>query len=149
MKSFCALRQLIEVSLFERLGERVEQRPDVPRLECVMWRFSPFMKHRRNEPVEAHANIAGANEEIMCLGIFDFSRLGCADAFILVVPLVYKKAGRPFHQLRQITIDEASVLSSEYDPFRKRQIGAPLTADQPFPARLSSAVSGHLAIAEC
>jgi hypothetical protein len=67
-------------------------------------------------------HIACTNDEIMSLGILDTGFFVCADPLVLVVPLSEQQADRPFHQLRQITIDEASVLPGELDLASKRQI---------------------------
>ena len=55
MEGFRAFRQLCEIPIFQRFRERIKERPHVPPLECVMFRLAPFMQHRRDQTIGAHA----------------------------------------------------------------------------------------------
>lgn len=48
LQSFSALRQLIQVPILQGLGERIEQTPNIPGLECIETKFTPFMDDRAN-----------------------------------------------------------------------------------------------------
>jgi hypothetical protein len=57
MEGLGAFGQFGEVPVFQGLGERVEQAPDVTTLKGIMTGLSPFMKHIRDQTVGAHADI--------------------------------------------------------------------------------------------
>ncbi len=64
MECLGAFRKLLEVAL-QHFGERIEQAPDVPRLEFLMTWLTPFMQHQRNVPVGAGTDIQSTNQEIV------------------------------------------------------------------------------------
>jgi len=53
MEGFGAFGQFGEVSVFQGLGERVEQAPDVTTLKGIMTGLAPFMKHFLDQTVGA------------------------------------------------------------------------------------------------
>jgi len=75
VKSLSALRQLVQVPVFEGFGERVEQQPDVALFEFLMTRFTPFMKHCRDKAVGAHTDIAGPDDEVAGFSVVDLGFL--------------------------------------------------------------------------
>src|SRR5688500_15156387 len=81
-----SLRQLLAVPLLQRLGERVEQRPDRPPLELFMPRLPPLLQDFGDVRVGANAHVDGANHKIMHRLVVDFGLLVGADAGVLVMP---------------------------------------------------------------
>lgn len=57
MKCQGSLGQLGQRRLFQRLGERVKERPDVPGIECFMPRLPPFGQHVRDVAVGTDPSI--------------------------------------------------------------------------------------------
>lgn len=95
MESFCAFRELLETSLFERLRKRIEQAPDVPPLKRTMFRLSPLMQHIGDQTIGAHTDIHRANDQVMGPGIVDVRFFVGSDAFVLIVPFRQEVTDRP------------------------------------------------------
>ena len=49
--------------------------------------FTPFVEHRRDEPIAAHTDITSPDDEVMGFGVFDDDFLVGCDALVLVMPL--------------------------------------------------------------
>ena len=63
MQSLRPLGQLRQVSVFQCLGEGIEQRPDVARFEGGMPWLAPLVKDTGNVAVGAHPDINAADDE--------------------------------------------------------------------------------------
>jgi len=83
MQRLGAFRQLREISFLERLGEGVEQAPHVPSCKSIMAWFTPFTQHRRNQPVAAHADIRGPDDQIVRINVGNFRLFVSGDPFVL------------------------------------------------------------------
>jgi hypothetical protein len=115
VKGFGAFRQLGEVAVLQRFGERVEQAPDVALLEGVVPRFAPFVKHGRDQSIGANADISGPDDEVMGFDVGDGRLFVGGDAFVLIVPFGKQKADGTADQLRQVADNETGVFASEFD----------------------------------
>jgi|GEM_PF-5197430 len=83
MKSFRAFGQLCQVP-FQRLCERVKQRPDVPPFKCIMGRLTPLMQHLGDQTIGAHADIGSANDQVNWQSVND---TGSGTGYIFSVPI--------------------------------------------------------------
>ena len=64
--------------------------------------FTPFMEHRRNEPVAAHADITGPDDQVVGFGVVDLGFLVGFDPLVLVMPFGEEEADGTFSELREI-----------------------------------------------
>ena len=109
-----------------------------------MARFTPFMEHRSDEPIAAHPDITGADDQVMGFSLVDPEALVGRDAIILVVPFGEQQADGAFRELRQVAIDEPRVLASELDLTTEGEIVADehgSTSDDPSRKRLVVGIS--------
>ena len=113
MKGLCALGQLSQVPVLQRLREGVKQAPHVPPLKRIMTGLAPFIEHRRDQSVRAHSDICGPDDQIMGFDVSDLGLLVFGDPGILIVPFCEEEANGAFDELRQITDDEPGVLAGE------------------------------------
>ena len=86
MKGFGAFRQFSEISVLQRLCERVEQAPDIALFKRIVSGFSPFVKHGWDETVGTHADIGGPDDEVVSFDVGDVRLFVSGDAFVLIVP---------------------------------------------------------------
>jgi len=84
--------------------------------------LAPFVEHGWNQTVAAHADIGGANDEVMGFDVGDVRFFVGGDAFVLIMPFGEQESDGATDQLRQITYDEPGVFAGEFDLARKRQI---------------------------
>ena len=86
--------------------------------------FAPFMEDRRDEPIAANADITGPNDEVVGFSLGDDDFLVGSDPLVLVMPLREQEADGTFSELREIPVDEPSVLASELHFTTEAQIVA-------------------------
>ncbi len=122
VKGFGAFGQFCEVAIFQRLRERIEERPDIPPLECIMAWLTPLMKDGWDEAVGAHSNIGGADDEVVGFDVGDFGFLVGGDAFVLIMPFGEQETYGTTDKLRQITHDEPGVFAGELDLSREGKV---------------------------
>ncbi len=115
MKGFGAFRQLGEVSIFQGLGECVEQAPDITTLKGIMSGLSPFMKHFGDQTVGAHADIGGSDDEVVGIGVRDLGFFVGGDAFVLIVPFREQETDGATDELGKVSDDEPGVFAGEFD----------------------------------
>lgn len=82
MQCLGAFRQFGKIAILQRHGERVEQAPHVASSKGIMAWLAPFIQHRGNQPVAAHADIRGPDDQIMRIDVGDlgFHRLAGREA---------------------------------------------------------------------
>ena len=115
MEGFGAFGQFGEVSVFQGLGERVEQAPDVTTLKGIMTGLSPFMKHFRDQTVGAHADIGRPDDEVVGFGVGDLGFFVGGDAFVLIVPFCEQETDGAADELGEVADDEPGVFAGEFD----------------------------------
>lgn len=71
--------------------------------------FTPFMENGRNQPVAAHTNIGGPDDEIVGVGVRNLGILVGRDAFVLMMPLCQQQADGAAHELGQVAKDVTGV----------------------------------------
>lgn len=106
-------REFDEVAL-QRLGERIEEAPDVPRLEGLMAWLAPFMQNQRNVTVGTDTDIQSTNHEIVGRAVVEVCELVARDAAILMVPALHQFAHGTLNETGQITYNEPGVLAGEF-----------------------------------
>ena len=121
MKGFCAAGQFDQVPL-ERLGEGVEEAPDVARLELFVTGFPPFPQDFRDRAVGYDADIAGPDHKVVRVAVVDVGQLVVGKPGVLVIPAVHQPADGGLDEAGQIPSDETGVFSGQFDLTRKRQI---------------------------
>ena len=114
VESFRAAGEFGEVA-FQRLGERIEEAPDVPGLELIIARHTPFMQHQRDLPIGADADIQGTNHEIVGCTVVEVGEFVAGDAAVVMVPALHQPAHGALNEAGQITHDEPGVLTDEFD----------------------------------
>ena len=122
MERFSAFRQLLEIPIFQRLRERIEETPNVSPFKCIMFGLTPFMKHAGDQTIRANANVHRANEQIMGFSVVDLCLFVGGDAGVLLMPFRHEFPNRPRNKLGQVTVDVAGVLPVEFDVSHERQI---------------------------
>ena len=115
MEGFGAFGQFGEVSVFQGLGERVEQAPDVTTFKGIMTGLSPFMKHFRDQTVGAHADIGRPDDEVVGFGVGDLGFFVGGDAFVLIVPFCEQETDGATDELGEVADDEPGVFAGEFD----------------------------------
>jgi hypothetical protein len=80
-----------------------------------MTRLSPFMKHWRDQTVGAHADIGGADDEVVGFNVGDLGFFVGGDAFVLIVPFCEEEADGATDQLGEVADDEPGVFAGEFD----------------------------------
>lgn len=123
VESFRAAGEFCEVAL-QRFGERIEEAPDVPGLECLMTWLTPFMQHQRDVAVGTNADVQRPNNEIMGRPVVEIGVLVAHDALILMMPAFHEFAHGALNEAGQITQDEPGVLAGEFDLPVKREVVA-------------------------
>ena len=83
MQCFRPARQDDEVAL-QRFGKRIEQRPHVAGCELLMAWLPPLVEHQRDVTVAAHADVEGADDQIVSRAVVEVGELVAADAFVVV-----------------------------------------------------------------
>lgn len=124
MESLRAFGQLGKVALLERLSERIEEAPDVARLERFMSGLPPLMEDGRNAAVAAHAYVHRADDEVVGGFVVDLRFLVGGDALVLIMPLRHELADGALGDLGQIAHDEPGVLPGEFHLAGKAQVVA-------------------------
>src|SRR3954471_14628931 len=99
MEGFGAARQFEKVAL-QRLRERIEQTPDVARLELFVTGFSPLVKHCGNLTIATHADIEGTDHQVMGGAVIKVGKLVVANAVILMMPAIHEFSDRALHETR-------------------------------------------------
>lgn len=115
VEGFGALGQFGEVSVFEGLGERVEQAPDVTTLKDIMTGLTPFMEDFRDQTVGAHADIGCTDDEVVGFGVGDLGLFVGGDAFVLIVPFGEQETDGVADELGEVADDEPGVFAGEFD----------------------------------
>ncbi len=115
MQGFGAFGQFGEIAILQEFGERVEQALHVAFLEGVMPWLAPFVQDGWDEAVAADADIGGADDQVMRLGIGDPGFFEGGNAFVLIMPLAHEQSDGALHQLRQVADDEPGVFAREFD----------------------------------
>lgn len=119
VEGFGAFGQFGEVSVFQGLGERVEQAPDVTTFKGIMTGLSPFMKHFRDQTVGANADIGRPDDEVVGFGVGDLGFFVGGDAFVLIVPFGEQETDGATDELGEVADDEPCVFAREFDLTRK------------------------------
>lgn len=115
VKGFGAFGQFSQVSVFQGLGECVEQAPDVSTLKGIMTGLSPFMKHFGDQTVGAHADIGRPDDEVVSFGVGDLGFFVGGDAFVLIVPFGEQETDGAADELGKVSDDEPGVFAGEFD----------------------------------
>ena len=124
VEGFGAFGQFGEVSVFQGLGERVEQAPDVTTFKGIMTGLSPFMKHFRDQTVGAHADIGRPDDEVVGFGVGDLGFFVGGDAFVLIVPFGEQETDGAADELGEVADDEPGVFAGEFDLTTEAEIVA-------------------------
>lgn len=115
MKRLSPFRELCETAVFESFREGVEEAPDTPLFKHRVSRFPPFLQHGGNEPVAAHSDVSGPDDQVVSGGVFNVGFLVGSNAFVLVMPFGHELTDGPFSDARKVSDDEPGVLSCEFD----------------------------------
>ena len=73
------------------------------------------MQHGWDETVAAHADIRGADDEVMGFNVGDLGFFVGSDAFVLIMPFGEQESDGATDQLRQVSHDESGVFAREFD----------------------------------
>ena len=116
------LGQFSKVAFLQGLSECVEQAPHVAFFKGIMPWLAPFMQHGWDETVAAHADIRGADDQVMSFDVGDFGFFVSCNAFVLIMPFGEQESDGAADQLRQIAHDEPRVFAREFDLATEAQI---------------------------
>ena len=122
MQRLRAFRQLRQIAFLQRFSERVEQAPHVSSFKGIMPWLAPLMQHGWDETVAAHADIRGADDQVMGFDVGDYRLLVGSDAFVLIMPFREQESDGTADKLRQIAHDEPCVFAREFDLATEAQI---------------------------
>lgn len=101
MEGFGAAGQFMEVAI-EGFSERIEQTPDVARLELLVAGHPPLVEHQRDQPVGADADIQSTHHEVVGRPLVQIGELVADDPLVLMVPAFHELAHRRLGQAWQI-----------------------------------------------
>ena len=86
--------------------------------------LAPLMQHGWDETVAAHADIRGADDQVMGFDVGDLSFFVGSDAFVLIMPFGEQESDGTTDKLRQIAHNESSVFAREFNLAGERQVVA-------------------------
>ncbi len=124
MECLGPLREFRQRVLLQRLREAIVEGPDIPDLELLMSWLAPLLEHGRNRPVGEDPDVRGSDHEVVSYGVIDLPILVSIEPLRLIMPFLEHAPDTGGDKTREITDDEAGVLSRQFDLTGKRQIVA-------------------------
>lgn len=99
---------------FQDLSKGVEQRPNVANLECTVTRLTPLLQHGSNASRSTDTDITRSDDEIVSVGVRDFSFLVGSDTAILLMPLRHELTDGALGNQGEVTGDVFRVLPGKF-----------------------------------